>query len=56
MLMIYELRVKKWMSTETTSLEKYYKNKENAEEVVKRLNELLDVYYVNEIRMEDENE
>lgn len=52
--MIYEIRVKKYMSVGSTSLEKYYKNKEKADEVVERLNELLNLYYVNEIKLEDE--
>lgn len=53
--MIYEIRVKKYMGVGSTSLEKYYKNKEKAEEVVRRLNALLDLYYVNEIKLEDED-
>lgn len=54
--MVYEIRVKVYMGTGSNSLEKYYKSKEKAEEVVKSLNEMLNLYYVNEIVCEDEEE
>lgn len=52
--MIYEIRVKKYMREGSISLEKYYKNREKAEEAVDKLNKILDMYYVNEIKLEDE--
>ena len=52
--MIYEIRVRKYMGVGSTSLEKYYKSKEKAEKVVAQLNEMFNLYYVNEIKLEDE--
>lgn len=52
--MIYEIRVQKYMEAGSVSLEKFYKNKENAEKVVEELNKMLNMYYVNEIKLEDD--
>lgn len=52
--MVYEIRVKKWGKAGSISLEKYYGNKENADRDCKALNDMLDMYFVNEIKLEDE--
>ncbi|MGG3890316.1 hypothetical protein [Metabacillus fastidiosus] len=55
--MIYEIRAKKYMDVGSISLERYYKNKAKAEEVVEKLNEYLNgMYFVNEIKLEDEEQ
>ena len=55
--MIYEVRVKEYFGTGSNSLEKYYKNKEKAGELAKQLNQyLLNMYFVNEIKLEDEDD
>ena len=51
---IYEIRVKKYMGVGSSSLDKFYKNKDNAEKVVEQLNKMLNLYYVNEVKLEDE--
>lgn len=54
--MIYEIRVRQFMSG-STSLNKYYKNKDKAEEEVESLNEYLpNMYFVKNIKLEDEAE
>lgn len=55
--MIYEVRVKEWMSSKTISLGRYYKNKENAIEDARKMNESLNMHYhVHEIELEDGDE
>ena len=55
--MIYEVRVKEYFRTGSNSLEKYYKNKGKIEELAKQLNQyLLNMYFVNEIKLEDEDD
>ena len=52
--MIYEVRVKKFMGAGSSSLEKYYKDKEKAEQLAKELNQYLpNMYFVNELKLED---
>ncbi|MEK4122017.1 hypothetical protein [Lysinibacillus sp. FSL K6-0102] len=53
--MIYEIRSKGFMGSGSSSLNKYFKSKENAKEYVDELNEYLpDMYFVYEIKLEDE--
>lgn len=51
--MIYEIRVRKYMSAGSSSLNKFFRSKQKAEEYVARLNEMLNWYYINEIKLED---
>jgi hypothetical protein len=54
-MMIYEIRSKKYMSFgESSSIGYYYYNRKNAEEDCAKLNELLNVYFVAEVKMQDE--
>jgi|GEM_PF-2733223 len=53
--MIYEIRSKGFMGSGSSSLNKYFKSEENAKEYVDELNEYLsDMYFINEIKLEDE--
>lgn len=52
--MIYEIRARKYMGIESNSIDRYFKSRKKAEELVKELNECLDVYYVKPIKLEDE--
>lgn len=53
--MIFEIRVNNYMGVGSTSLEKYYKDKDKAEEYAKSLNKYLpNMYFVKEIKLEDE--
>lgn len=51
--MIYEVRVSGFMSSKTSSLDVFFNNQEKAEEHAKRLNNMLPVYFVNGIKLED---
>lgn len=53
--MIYEIRSKGFMVSGSSSLNKYFKSKEKAKEYVVELSEYLpDMYFINEIKLEDE--
>lgn len=53
--MIYEIRVRRYMSAGSSSLNKFFRSKEKATEYVAGLNEMLNWYYINEIKLEDED-
>lgn len=53
--MIYEITVHAPFSLKVTSLGKYFKNKENAQKYADELNEFMNVYFVREIKLEDED-
>lgn len=54
--MIYEVRVKNYMKAGSKSLNRFFKDKNKAQKYVDEMNELLNLCYVNEIKLEDEDD
>lgn len=54
--MIYEIRVKSYMKVGSKSLNEFYRNKEKAQKYVDELNTILNLYYINEIKLKDEED